>query len=69
MNIIAVCLEKGCVETASWLLESLDTSVCPCKDFYQFACGKWIEQAVIPEHSSGYSQFYRFGKWGGGGEA
>ncbi len=27
----------------------IDDAVQPCQDFYQFACGKWLETAKIPE--------------------
>ena len=34
---------------ANYLLESMDQTANPCEDFYQFACGTWLETARIPE--------------------
>ncbi len=42
---------------AARILRTIDESVSPCDDFYQFACGKWIESTVIPEHKSSQSTF------------
>uniref|UniRef100_A0A8C1IVQ2 Membrane metallo-endopeptidase-like 1 n=1 Tax=Cyprinus carpio TaxID=7962 RepID=A0A8C1IVQ2_CYPCA len=39
------------------LLQNMDPSVEPCQDFYQYACGGWIERHVIPETSSLHSVF------------
>ena len=42
---------------AARILRTIDESVSPCHDFYQFACGKWIETTIIPEHKSSQSTF------------
>lgn len=49
--LFAVCLE------AARLLQNMDESVKPCDNFYQYACGGWLERHVIPETSSRHSVF------------
>uniref|UniRef100_A0A672P511 Membrane metallo-endopeptidase-like 1 n=1 Tax=Sinocyclocheilus grahami TaxID=75366 RepID=A0A672P511_SINGR len=44
-------------DTAARLLQNMDPSVEPCQNFYQYACGGWIERHVIPETSSLHSVF------------
>jgi neprilysin len=44
-----VCLTEECLNTASKMLDSLDLSVEPCDDFYNFACGKFVEETNIPD--------------------
>lgn len=42
---------------AARLLQNMDKSVTPCDNFYQYACGGWLERHVIPETSSRHSVF------------
>uniref|UniRef100_A0A674BGV6 Membrane metalloendopeptidase like 1 n=1 Tax=Salmo trutta TaxID=8032 RepID=A0A674BGV6_SALTR len=43
--------------TAARLLQNMDATVEPCQNFYQYACGGWLERHVIPETSSRHSVF------------
>ncbi|KAH9491504.1 Endothelin-converting enzyme 1 [Bulinus truncatus] len=51
------CQSPACVKAAGSLLSSVDWSVDPCEDFYQFACGHWLKTQPIPR---GYRHWDRF---------
>ncbi|CAF1085312.1 unnamed protein product [Rotaria sordida] len=44
-----LCLNPYCIKAANYLVDSLDQSVEPCEDFYQFVCGTWIKNNRIPD--------------------
>uniref|UniRef100_A0A8C4DX34 Membrane metallo-endopeptidase-like 1 n=1 Tax=Dicentrarchus labrax TaxID=13489 RepID=A0A8C4DX34_DICLA len=54
---VSVCTTADCVTAAARLLQNMDKSVKPCDNFYQYACGGWLERHVIPETSSRHSVF------------
>ncbi|NXD14556.1 NEP protein, partial [Nothocercus nigrocapillus] len=52
-----VCKTSECIKSAARIIDNMDTTAEPCKDFYQYACGGWLKRNVIPETSSRYSNF------------
>ncbi|EDO41736.1 predicted protein, partial [Nematostella vectensis] len=52
-----VCHTKDCYSVARHINDSIDFSVSPCTDFYQFVCGGWMQKNPIPRSSSTYSTF------------
>ncbi|XP_024282525.1 membrane metallo-endopeptidase-like 1 [Oncorhynchus tshawytscha] len=52
-----VCTTPECVTAAARLLQNMDATVEACQNFYQYACGGWLERHVIPETSSRHSVF------------
>ena len=43
-----VCMTPSCVELASTVLKTMNPSIHPCEDFYNYSCGGWEATNVIP---------------------
>lgn len=51
------CWSTDCLHAASDLLNSIDPSIDPCKDFYQYACGGWMKKNPRPPTAPRWDPF------------
>lgn len=48
-----ICLDAECVRSASSIIDRIDFDVDPCENFYDFACGRFLQTKAVPDdHSS-----------------
>lgn len=52
-----VCLTQECIHTASTVLRKMKPEVEPCDNFYEFACGTYLEEENIPDDKVSISTF------------
>ena len=43
------CSSKCCKVVADTFISKMNQKIDPCDDFYQFACGKWIEETELTD--------------------
>ncbi|XP_037040793.1 neprilysin-2 isoform X2 [Bradysia coprophila] len=56
-NVNDVCLTTGCIHAAANAIEAIDFQVEPCDDFYNFACGNFIKNTIIPDEKVSINTF------------
>ncbi|XP_015113420.1 neprilysin-4 [Diachasma alloeum] len=55
-----VCETEECRMIAQAFHETMDKSVDPCDNFYEFACGGWAAKKPIPKYEASWSRFLHF---------
>ena len=51
------CTTAQCVQIAAQIINYMDSSVDPCEDFYNYACGGWFKMNTIPESKPQWDVF------------
>lgn len=52
-----ICSTEICVKESARMLNSIDESVNPCDNFYDFACGKLKQITVLPDNKESQTTF------------
>ena len=56
-SLQGVCTSSGCLQAAATIIGRIGTKATPCSNFYQFACGGWIERHSVPPDADSISVF------------
>lgn len=56
-NSIQECQTEVCLKESTRILNSMDQSVNPCENFYDFACGNLIKNTELPDDRNSQTEF------------
>lgn len=48
---------EGWQRASMQLLANINFTADPCEDFFEFSCGRWLQQHPIPSDVSSYGRF------------
>ncbi|CAF3701692.1 unnamed protein product [Adineta steineri] len=51
------CSSLACISTSHRIIENLDLNIDPCENFYQYACGGWINNHFLTPSETSISYF------------
>ena len=54
-------MTKDCVTASARMIQNMDENIDPCKDFYAFSCGGFIDNTNIPQGNAGVSTMSQMG--------
>ncbi|KAI1710050.1 peptidase family m13 domain-containing protein [Ditylenchus destructor] len=57
MDTVDIGVGPGFVKASDMFKNSVNETVDPCDDFYEFACGKWVANNKIPDDLTSYGHF------------
>lgn len=49
------CLTPACIQLSHSISSALNQTADPCDDFYEFACGRWVQTNTIPQGHASWS--------------
>ena len=52
---------KECINTASYIMTNINQTADPCNDFYEYACGSWLDLNKMPANQYSYSVVTKIG--------
>ena len=55
------CEQKECINTASYIMTNINETADPCTDFYEYACGSWLNLNKMPANQYSYSVVTKIG--------
>ncbi|XP_067653743.1 endothelin-converting enzyme homolog isoform X2 [Haliotis asinina] len=54
---LEVCTTPECVATSAYITSLMNTTQDPCENFYEYACGGWEHNTLIPPDKAKYGSF------------